>query len=121
MRHLPGWLQDEARSVLGQGGCALRPQLAGDLEPPCDLPAEVPLPNLTIGIPEMGRVESVEYVPTGLQPSVIAEIEAAVNAEVKLSQWRAEEGVATAGADPRDRLYDIIAGIEPAHGGSSAA
>lgn len=54
LRHPLGRFQYEAFSVLGQGGRALRPQLAGDLEPPGDLPPEVPLP-------EVLRVSKLRY------------------------------------------------------------
>ena len=52
----------------------------------------------------MGRIERVQHVPTCFQPPLLAEIEAAVKAEVELSQGRAEERVATAGADPYGTL-----------------
>ena len=60
IRHLPGWSKYEALAALGQGGCAFRPQLTGDLEPPCDLPAEVPLPEIL-------RISELRYQALGAE------------------------------------------------------
>ena len=59
-RHLPCWPKYETLSALGQGGGAFRPQLAGNLEPPCDLPAEVPFP-------EVLRVSELRYQALGAE------------------------------------------------------
>ncbi len=40
MRILPRWLKDQDLPAFGQCSSALRPQLAGDLEPSCNLPDE---------------------------------------------------------------------------------